>query len=179
MTTSCLLLKPLFRLLNYLDSIHAQGISPRYDFDHSDHILDRPALYLFDDHERAALPMDWSPPWNPRSPGYLDWTQSQFPGPFQAPQQPEDLPIHWPAHVIGSQEPISDQLVRQQHVYYTNPATPTQHSGSERRGGRVRGTKLSEDSATNSQEVREVGSCLRCWAMKGKVRPILVLLKMC
>ena len=31
------------------------------------------------------------------------------------------------------------------------------------------------ESANNSRKVREVGSCLRCWAMKGKVRAILFL----
>ncbi|QKX53600.1 uncharacterized protein TRUGW13939_00679 [Talaromyces rugulosus] len=151
------------------DYIHAQGTSPRCDFDHSDHILDQPDLYLFDDHERAALQMEgWSPSWNPQCPGYPYWLQSQVPGPSQVPQQPEDLPIHWPAHVIGSQKPISDQLVRQQHVYYTNPATPAEHSGSEHRGGTVPGTNLSKDGGINSREVREVGACLRCWAMKGR-----------
>jgi hypothetical protein len=170
MTTACFLLKPLFRLSNYPDYIHAQGTSPRYDFDHSDHILDRPGLYLFDDHERAALQMEgWCPPWNPQSSGYTYWPPSQVPGPSQVPQQPEGLRIHWPAHVIGCQEPISDQLVGQQHVYSTNPATPAEHSGSEHRGN------PSRDGDTNSREVREVGACLRCWAMKGRVRPMLVL----
>ncbi|CRG90155.1 beta-galactosidase [Talaromyces islandicus] len=148
------------------DSIYTQGISPRYEFDHSDHILDQPArlqLYPVNGHERAVVPMEnWSPSWNPSTPEHWYRTQSQFLHSLQVFEQPENLHLGLSAHAIGSQEPFSDQLIRQQHPVY-------RQSRPVRSGGRARGTHLPEETANNCQEVREVGgSCLRCWALNEK-----------